>query len=652
MPEKMKQLIEELQRAAQAYYKYDRPIMTDRAYDKLYDELEALEQKTGIVFANSPTQKVQGEILESLTKVAHSKPMLSAKKTKSAEDLFQFCANQPMMVSWKLDGLTLILKYENGALRQAVTRGDGAQGEEVTHSLKMFTNVPLSIPFCGNLELRGEGVISWENFEKINNALPLEDQYAHPRNLAAGSVRQLNANIAKQRYLEFIAFELVLAENTDFTACREQLQFLQENGFTAVEREYHTFSSAQEIQAHIETFDPQRYPYPVDGLIFEYDNLRYGLLQGATDHHENNKIAYKWADETVTTRFLEIERNTTRTGMVSLTALFEPVMIDSTEVSRASVHNYDIYREFQFGVGDAITVYKANKIIPQIEENLTRSGTYRLPEICPCCNTALELRRPKDAQFLFCPNQNCPARRVQQFVYFVSKPAMNISGLSEATLEKFVDKGWVREFADIFRLERHREQILSLEGFGEKSYEKLQAAIKNSSVVPLDRFLVALGIPNIGKKTAKILAQACNWSWDDLFAKINGRYDFSQLRDFGQVANQNLYTYFQSEENRAALRNLLAQITFEAVEIKEVAADNPFFGKTVVPTGTLAHFTRDSIKEALEELGAKVTGSVSKNTDYVIAGEKAGSKLVKAQELGVRVLTEQEFLEMSDECPK
>lgn len=643
---RMKKLVEELSRASEAYYKYDKPIMTDKAYDKLYDELEELEQKTGIIFANSPTQKVQGQILESLTKVTHSKPMLSSKKTKSTEELFKFVMDQPIMVSWKLDGLTIVLKYRNGTLQQAITRGNGEEGEDVTHSLKMFTNVPLKIQYQGKLELRGEGVISWKNFERINDVFPLEDQYAHPRNLAAGSVRQLNSSIVKQRYLEFIAFELVDSEEMHLETCHEQMQFLEDNGFTVVEREYLIFHSSREIQEHIDKFDPLKYAYPVDGLIFEYDNIRFGLLQGATDHHENNKIAYKWADETATTKFREIELNTTRTGMVSLTALFDKVIIDSTEVSRASVHNYDIFQEFQFGEGDDITVYKANKIIPQIEENLTRSGTYQLPHVCPCCDTDLEIRQPKDARFLFCPNIHCPARRVQQFVYFVSKQAMDIAGMSAATIEKFVDKGWIKEFADIYKLDRHKEQIVSLEGFGEKSYQKLWNAIEKSSVVPLDRFLVALGIPNIGRRSAKVLAEACLWSWDNFITKVDSEYDFTQLRDFGEVVNRNLYEYFGHEENRTMLSHLLEMITFEEVEIKEVTQDNPFFGKTVVATGSLEHFTRDSIKEKLESLGAKATGSVSKNTDYVLAGEKAGSKLTKAQELGIKVLTEQEFLEM------
>lgn len=649
---RMKKLMEELSRASEAYYKYDKPIMTDKAYDKLYDELEALERETGIIFSNSPTQKVQGEILESLTKVVHSKPMLSAKKTKSTQELLKFVMEQPIILSWKLDGLTIVLKYDNGMLMQAITRGNGEEGEDVTHSLKMFTNVPLRIQYQGKLELRGEGVISWKNFEKINAALSLEDQYAHPRNLAAGSVRQLNASVAKQRYLEFIAFELVDAEELHAETRQQQLQFLEDNGFTVVEREYCAFSSAQEIQKHIDKFDPLHYKYPVDGLIFEYDNIRFGLVQGATEHHENNKIAYKWEDEAVNTRFREIELNTTRTGMVSLTALFDMVLIDSTEVSRASVHNYDIYLDFQFGTDDEITVYKANKIIPQIEENLTRSGTYVLPQVCPCCNTKLEIRRPKDAQFLFCPNSDCPARRVQQFVYFVSKHAMGIDGMSAATIEKFVDKGWIKEFADIYKLDQHKEQIISMEGFGEKSYQKLWSAIQKSSHVPLDRFLVALGIPNIGRRSAKVLAQACKWSWEDLLEKINTRYDFAQLKDFGEVVNRNLYDYFDKEENRTMLAHLLEVLSFVQVERKEAATDQPFFGKTVVATGSLKHFTRDSIKEKLESLGAKATGSVSKNTDYVLAGEKAGSKLTKALELGITILSEQEFLDMLADMEK
>lgn len=646
---RMKQLVQELSRASEAYYKYDRPIMTDKAYDQLYDELEQLERQTGVVFANSPTQRVQGEVLESLAKVTHTKPMLSAKKTKSLQELLQFCGEQPVLVSWKLDGLTLVLRYENGTLQQAVTRGNGEQGEDVTHALKMFTNVPLQIPHQGALELRGEGVISWHHFETINAALPLEEQYAHPRNLAAGSVRQLNSAVTGQRFLEFLAFSLVQAPDLQAQTCNEQLAFLEENGFAVVGRALQTFSGEKVLSDCIARFDPRRYPYPVDGLVFTYDDLRFGALQGATDHHENNQIAYKWADETVQTTFREIELNTTRTGMVSLTALFDPVIIDSTEVRRASVHNYDIFTAFRFGEGDAITVYKANRIIPQIEENLTQSGTCVLPDTCPCCDTALELRRPKDAQFLFCPNLDCPARRVQQFVYFVSKPAMNIAGLSAATLEKLIDKGWIKEFADIYHLDDHREDLIETDGFGEKSYQKLWNAIEASRTVTLDRFLVALGIPNVGKKSAKILAQACGYNWEKLIEKVDSGYDFSLLRDFGTVVSRNVQAYFADERNRAMLLRLLPELSFAQVEIKAVSQENPFFGKTVVPTGTLVHFTRDSIKETLEALGAKVTGSVSKNTDYVLAGEKAGSKLAKARQLGIPVLSEEQFMEMLPE---
>lgn len=647
MLERMKELVAQLSQASLAYYKYDKPVMTDKEYDRLYDELEQLEQKTGIVFANSPTNRVQGEVLDSLQKVVHTKPMLSAKKTKSTEEILKFTQGKEVEVSWKLDGLTLVLRYAEGKLQQAVTRGSGAVGEDVTHSLKMFTNVPLTVPFAGELELRGEGVISWENFRRINAETPLEEQYAHPRNLAAGSVRQLNAEVAGERYLEFFAFELVTAQGREMTTREQQMDFLESLGFAVAAREVDHFSSADEVQQCVDRFDPEHYAYPVDGLMVEFNDLAFGRSLGATEHHENNRIALKWADETTETVFRGIEMNTTRTGMVSLTALFDPCIIDHTEVSRASVHNYDIYTTFAFGEGDRITVYKANKIIPQIDENLDRSGTYQLPMVCPCCGSALEVRRPKEAQFLFCPNADCPARGVQRFVYFASRPAMDVAGLSEATIEKFVDKGWIREFADFYHLDDHREQIIDMEGFGERSYEKLWNAVQASRKVPLDRFLVALGIPGVGRSTARTLAESVGYEWPALLEQIQQGQDFSALRDVGEVVNQNIHTYFAHEKHMAQVQQLAQEVQFEEVQVQQADEQNPFFGKTIVATGSLQYFTRDSIKEAILSLGAKATGSVSKKTDYVLAGEKAGSKLTKAQELGIPVLTEEEFLQMS-----
>ena len=642
---RMKELTAKIREADTAYYRDDKPIMTDRDYDALTDELKSLEQNTGLTLSGSPTQRVPGEVLEELTPVRHTRPMLSADKTKSVDDLVRFAGTRDVVLSWKLDGLTLVLRYDNGGLQQAITRGrEGIIGEDVTHTVRTFLNVPLTVPVREPFEVRGEGVISWANFKKIN--LSLEEPYSHPRNLAAGSVRKLDAAEVGKRFLEFFAFDLV----TDLkiqTKCW-QMDFMETNGFSVVPHVKLSRMDAASIKAAVEQMDPKHYGYPVDGLIMEYDDVSYGKSLGATGHHENRLIALKWQDELFETRFLGIELATTRTGMVSITGLFEPVEIDGTAVSRAYLHNLDIFDEFQFGVGDRIQVYKANMIIPQIARNDTQSNTFTLPMVCPCCGEPLAVRTTSGGtRQLFCENPHCTAKLVQKFDHFCEKTRMDIEGLSATTLEKFIGHGWIRNFGDLYDLEQYREEIVSTEGFGEKSFERLQVSIERSRNCTLAKFIAGLGIPMVGRHAGRDLDAYFQGSWDEFEAAIVSGFDFTQLPDFGETMHKNIYQWYQDAEEAKLWRPMLSKINF----IKESSTMNtnyntPFYGKTVVATGKLENYTRDGIQAKLLELGAKPSSSVTKKTDYLIVGEKAGSKLTKAQQLGIKTLTEAEFEDM------
>lgn len=643
--ERMKELIARLKEADIAYYRDDRPILSDRDYDALTDELKSLEQNTGLTLSGSPTQMVSGEILEELMPVRHTRPMLSADKTKSVDDLIRFAGTHDVVLSWKLDGLTLVLRYDGGELQQAITRGrEGIIGEDVTHTVRTFLNVPLTVPVREPFEVRGEGVISWANFEKIN--LGLEEPYIHPRNLASGSVRTLNAAESGKRFLEFFAFDLV----TDLkipTKC-QQMDFMEANGFSVVPHAELSGMDADYIKATVELMDPTHYGYPVDGLIMEYDDISYGKSLGATGHHENRLIALKWQDELVETKFLGVELATTRTGMVSITGLFEPVEIDRTAVSRAYLHNLDIFDKFRFGVGDTIQVYKANMIISQIARNDTKSGTFTLPMACPCCGEPLAVRKTSGGtRQLFCENPHCTARLVQKFDHFCEKTRMDIEGLSATTLEKFIGHGWIRNFGDLYDLEQHREEIVNTEGFGEKSFERLQASIEKSRSCTLAKFIAGLGIPMVGRHAGRDLDAYFHGSWEEFESAILGGFDFTQLPDFGETMHKNIYQWYQDAEEAKLWRPLLNKINFiKESSIMNTNNNTPFYGKTVVATGKLENYTRDGIQAKLLELGAKPASSVTKKTDYLIVGEKAGSKLTKAQQLGIRTLTEAEFEDM------
>lgn len=646
--ERMRELIERLTEADIAYYKNDAPIMTDLEYDRLTEELASLEHDTGLVLSGSPTQKVSGEILEHLAEVRHTKPMLSAGKTKSIEDLIRFAAGRAVLLSWKMDGLTLVLRYEYGKLKQAITRGrEGIIGEDVTHTVRTFRNVPLTIPTKESFEVRGEGVISWESFRRINASL--EEPYTHPRNLASGSTRKLDAGEASKRRLEFWAFELV-SDHLEPESKLAQQQFLQRSGFSVVPYIFlDAGHSGQDIRDTVAGMEPKDFAYPVDGLVMEYENLRYGKSLGATGHHENRLIALKWADELYSTRFRGVELATTRTGMVSITGLFDPISIDGTLVSRAYLHNLDIFDEFQFGIGDEISVYKANMIIPQIADNKTQSNTYMLPMTCPCCGKPLTVKYTSGGtRQLYCGNPHCAAKLVQKFAHFCEKTRMNIEGLSATTLEKLIGHGWVRNFGDLYELEQHREDIVRTEGFGERSFDRLQAAIEKSRRCTLAKFISGLGIPMVGRHAGRELDRYFHGSWAEFEAAILNGFDFTQLPDFGETMHNNIYTWYADAQEAKLWRPLLRKIQFETKEnlTMETTMNNPFAGKTVVATGKLEHYTRDGIQEKLISLGAHPSGAVSKKTDYLIVGEKAGSKLTKAQQLGVKTLTEQEFEDM------
>lgn len=646
--ERMRELIEQLTEADIAYYKNDAPIMTDLEYDRLTEELAALEHDTGLVLSGSPTQKVSGEILESLAEVRHTKPMLSAGKTKSIEELIRFAAGRAVLLSWKMDGLTLVLRYEYGKLKQAITRGrEGIIGEDVTHTVRTFRNVPLTIPTKESFEVRGEGVISWENFRRINASL--EEPYTHPRNLASGSTRKLDAGEASKRRLEFWAFELV-SDHLEPESKFAQQQFLQRSGFSVVPYIFlDAGHSGQDIRDTVAGMEPKDFAYPVDGLVMEYEDLRYGKSLGATGHHENRLIALKWADELYSTRFRGVELATTRTGMVSITGLFDPISIDGTLVSRAYLHNLDIFDEFQFGIGDEISVYKANMIIPQIADNKTQSNTYMLPMTCPCCGKPLTVKYTSGGtRQLYCGNPHCAAKLVQKFAHFCEKTRMNIEGLSATTLEKLIGHGWVRNFGDLYELEQHREDIVRTEGFGERSFDRLQAAIEKSRRCTLAKFIAGLGIQMVGRHAGRDLDRYFHGSWAEFEAAILNGFDFTQLPDFGETMHNNIYTWYADAQEAKLWRPLLRKIQFETKEnlTMETTMNNPFAGKTVVATGKLEHYTRDGIQEKLISLGAHPSGAVSKKTDYLIVGEKAGSKLTKAQQLGVKTLTEQEFEDM------
>lgn len=641
--DRMKELVELLNRASESYYAKDTEIMSNFEYDKLYDELEQLEQETGVVLANSPTVKVGYEAVEELPKEAHEQPMLSLGKTKDREELREWVQDKTALLSWKLDGLTIVLTYQAGKIVKAVTRGNGEVGEVITNNAKVFKNIPLSIPFDGDLVLRGEAVITYSDFEKINAEIAEEEaKYKNPRNLCSGSVRQLNSEITAKRNVRFYAFNLVSATDIDFENSRKkQFEFLTKMGFEVVEYkevDKDTILDAVDYFAKaIETYD-----VPSDGLVLTYEDIAYGQSLGRTAKFPRHSIAFKWADEIRETTLKEIEWSPSRTGLINPVAIFEPVELEGTTVSRASVHNISILRGLKLGIGDKITVYKANMIIPQIAENLTQSDTVEIPKCCPVCGGETQIRQIGDAQMLYCENPQCEVKKIKAFTLFVSRDALNIDGLSEATLEKFVAKGYIHTYADLFHLERFKEEIVEMEGFGEKSYRNLYDSIEKARNTTLPRLLYGLGIANIGVANAKML---CKYFHFDLDKMRNADVEeLSQIDGVGEIIATAFYEYFQDAKNNAQLDEVLKELQMEEAAEE---GEQTLAGKAFVITGSLNHFAnRDALKEEIEKRGGKVTGSVTGKTVCLINNDitSTSGKNKKAKELNVPIVSEEEFM--------
>lgn len=644
--DRINELVKKLNEASKAYYQDAAEIMTNYEYDALYDELTALEKETGIVLASSPTVNVGYEVLTELPKERHEKPMLSLDKTKEVEALKSWVGDQKTMLSWKLDGLTIVLTYHNGKLFKAVTRGNGEVGEVITNNAKVFQNVPLSIAYEGELILRGEAVITYSDFYKINEEIEDADaKYKNPRNLCSGSVRQLNNEITAKRNVNFFAFSLVKADNVDFQNSHEQqMLWLKSQGFDIVEYEMVT---KDKVEAAVKGFAGkiERNDFPSDGLVVLYDDIAYGESLGRTAKFPRNSLAFKWQDEIRETKLLEIEWSPSRTGLINPVAIFEPVELEGTTVSRASVHNISVMEGLELGIGDTLEVYKANMIIPQIAENKTRSGSVEIPKVCPTCGGKTEVKKLLDAKVLYCTNPDCQAKKIKSFTLFVSRDAMNMEGLSEATLEKLIARGFIHEFADIFRLERYTEEIKEMEGFGEKSCQNLLDSIEKARTTTLPRLIYGLGIQNIGVANAKMLAKHYHHDLEEL-RKATAE-ELSAIDGIGEVIAQSIAGYFREEKKMEALDRLLEQITLEQPE--ENASVQIFEGKNFVITGSVEHFAnRNEVKAVIEEHGGKVTGSVTGKTDYLINNDTTSnsSKNKKAKELGIPIISEEEFLKM------
>lgn len=643
---KMKELGEKLREASRAYYQEDREIMSNVEYDALYDTLSALEKETGIVLADSPTVNVGYEAVEQLPKEEHERPMLSLDKTKEREALREFIGEHPTLLSWKLDGLTIVLTYENGELIKAVTRGNGIVGEVITNNARVFKNIPLKISFKGRLILRGEAIITYSDFEKINETIGDADaKYKNPRNLCSGSVRQLNNEITAKRNVRFYAFSLVSAEGVDFRNSREvQFRWLNEQGFEVVEYRKVTAETLDEAMDYfaeaVTTND-----FPSDGLVALYDDIAYGESLGTTAKFPRNAMAFKWADEMRDTRLLEIEWSPSRTGLINPVAIFEPVELEGTTVSRASVHNISIMKELKLGIGDTIRVYKANMIIPQIAKNLTGSGNAPIPHTCPACGQETIVKKENDVECLFCVNPGCPAKKIKSFGLFTSRDAMNIDGLSEATLEKFIARGFIHDFGDIFEISRYKDEIVEMEGFGQKSYDNLMESLERAKETTLPRVIYSLGIANIGLANAKVICRHFDNNLDRI--RHASLEEVSDIDTIGPVIAGNLVAYFRDEDNNRRLDHLMRFLHIQEDSPKQ---EQIFEGMNFVITGSLVHFgNRSEAKELIESLGGKVTGSVTKKTNYLINNDiqSNSSKNKKARELGIPILSEEDFRKLA-----
>lgn len=645
--DRMKELVALLNKAGKAYYQEDREIMPNYEYDNLYDELVELEKETGIIHAGSPTVTVGYESLNELPKEPHASSMLSLDKTKDVDALKNFVGDKVALLSWKLDGLTIVLTYENGELVKAVTRGNGEIGEVITNNAKVFQNIPLKIPYKGLLVLRGEAVITYSDFGKINAEIEgIDAKYKNPRNLCSGSVRQLNNEITAKRNVNFFAFSFVSGEGIDFHNSREaQFKWLSDQGFQIVEYKKVTAASMEEAVQYfsekIKTND-----VPSDGLVLVLEDIAYGESLGRTSKFPKDSIAFKWQDEIMKTKLLEVEWSASRTGLINPVAIFEPVELEGTTVSRASVHNVSIVEELQLGISDEIEVYKANMIIPQIAENLTRSGNLEIPSQCPVCGGNTQIKKANQVKVLYCINPDCQAKKIKSFTLMVSRNALNIDGFSEATLEKFIGRGFIKEYADLFHLDRHQEEIIDMDGFGQKSYDNLIKSTKKARTTTLPRVIFSLGIANIGLSNAKMLCKEFN---NDIHNLINAtKEELNQVDGIGEVIANSFVEFFQNEKNRESFENLLKELHIETESSTQEIQS--FVGMNFVITGSVEHFTnRNEVKEFIEVRGGKVTGSVTSKTNYLVNNDLTSnsSKNKKAKELGVKIISEKDLLDLS-----
>lgn len=649
---RIKELTEILHKASVAYYQYDNPIMSDKQYDDLYDELENLEKETNVILAGSPTQKVQGFVLKELDKVKHTKPMLSANKTKDINEIKKFIGNKKCVLSWKEDGLTIVLRFKDGKFVQAITRGTSDIGEDVTHTMRTCKNIPLQIPYCADIEVRGECLISWKEFDRINEKLADVNKYKHPRNLAAGSVRQLDANVTKGRNIMFKAFELVQDDiynekkYEQLMDIKESFDYLIECGFDVVEHEIVTSDNVEEV---INKFIPEEYEYPVDGLIVTYDNYLYGKSLGCTSKFPLNMMALKWADDLYETTLVDIEWATSRTGLINPVAVFDEIDLDGALTTKATLHNVSFIEDLELGIGDTIQVYRSNKVIPKVHDNLTRSNTYKIPTECPCCGAPAEVRCDKESKMLYCTNPDCSAKFTSKLENFVNRNGMNIVGLSRQTLETLVERNYVTSFVDLYHLEDYKKELSSISGFGAKSVSKLLKSINESRKVDLEHLITAMGINLIGKSTAKLISKHCNGDVGVFtFILENTSLEFVDINGVGVAAVESLDDWWH--ENRDAFYLLLEELSVEAPKENTETTSNSkrLDGLTFVVTGSVHHFkNRNELSDRILQLGGKVSGSVSAKTSYLICNEVSDSgKSKKARELGIPQISESDFLEM------
>ena len=638
----MKDIIEKLNKASEAYYKYDKPIMSDKEYDDLYDALTSIEKTSGIVMSNSPTRKVQGYTLEGLKKVEHSKPMLSANKTKDIEDIRKFIGNNSFYASMKLDGLTTLLRYENGEFKQGITRGNGTIGEDVTEACKFISNIPMKIPYKESLEIRGETVISWDEFKRVNEIVP--EPYSHPRNLASGTLRNLDLNTIKERNLSFIGFECV--SGIDWDDKYIILDVLNDMGFETVKR------CKGNIEECVEQLKPEEYEYPVDGIIFELESRKLSKSLGATGHHENCRMALKWADELYETTLRDVIWQTSKSGLINPVAIFDSVDLDGAVTTKATLHNISYIKDLELGIGDIIQVYRANMVIPKVHDNLTRSNTLMLPTKCPCCGGDVKIQDSGNSKSLICTNPTCPAKILNRLKHFVSRDAINIEGMSEATLQKFIELGFISSFKDIYYLKNYYNKLVTIEGFGKKSIDKLLNSIEKSREISLSHFIYSLSIPLIGKVASKQVEDCFNGNTDmpDIISELSNPDTLNGIQGFGTEMRKSISDFFNI--NSMEIFELSEEFTFKTVK-KSINLSSSIAGKTFVITGSVEHFkNRNELKEKIETMGGRVSGSVSKNTDYLINNDTTSnsSKNKKAKELGIKIISEEEFLGLIKEA--